>query len=226
MIHLRRSTIYRSGWRRASRWMLPLFLGLATCLQTAPLWGNAAQELDYLISVDGNDVVICPIDYDGDVCTESSDMIREDVDSGEVVLLAEYCVYESGGVDPECNPDTEDFCVQYCYKDECVPAGNYRYGYVDPYDCGNSAAWVAYYNEAVVKIELSNACQRSEDNEAPEMYEAKPPWADMDNRYNCRYQDVSDDGAGSCRKIVANELVLAFNFLMLIFALVWWRARA
>jgi hypothetical protein len=123
-------------------------------------------------------------------------VLREDASTGEVVKLGN--------------------CVDGCWVDECVPAGTYRYGLLDPYDC---VGYAQYYTEVTV-AGAAEGCTRT----LPEPEPASGvPWR-AGQRWVCGPPGTPGGGA-SCgadpgRPIHATNLLLLAAAL----ALVRWRS--
>jgi len=99
-------------------------------------------------------------------------MLRQNVDTGVVVELANFCV-------------TNVTTGATCYEDECVPDGSYRYGFASPYTCIPEALCaVAYWWGATVVdngFGTSGSCTWSSGDSAPTPYPAGAPWPTTGN---------------------------------------------
>ena len=136
-------------------------LALLPLAQTAK--ANCSRGADYDITVTNSTVQICPGGTTR-TCGGAIEMLRQNVDSGEVVALANFCVDSSG---------------TSCYEDECVPNGNYRYGFATPYSCDEvGCAGVAFWRAASVSAGGGGigTCTISSGNSAPTAYSAGAPW--------------------------------------------------
>lgn len=118
---------------------------------------NIGTSDSYFCEVFGNQARIC-FEYSERHCPEPAGVLRENVDTGEVLKLDQFCT--------EYKPE--------CYLDECVPPGNYRYGLVVPFTCTQYGT--SYYCTVEVTEELDD-CTPSADNEGPSWYGDDPPWA-------------------------------------------------
>lgn len=182
-------------------------------------FGNAAAPQDYEATVDGNSVSICPRNFEDRTCPDSSGMLREDADTGELVLIADFCDNSDGSP---------------CYLDECVPEGAYRYGFATPYECFAGSAYMNYYIDVVVESVMGN-CQRSEGNAGPIDYSSDEPWKNVQSNEYCVYQGPAEGGSGSsgdseigCRTGASGPAnIFAVNgFVFLLALLILYRRRA
>jgi hypothetical protein len=89
-------------------------------------------------------------------CGGSVAMLRQDVDTGEVVQLAAYC-------------------DQGAYLDECVPAGRYRYGLATPLPC-EGCGGTAFFAFAAVSAG-SGSCALSAGDAGATPYAGAVPWS-------------------------------------------------
>jgi len=101
-------------------------------------------------------VVICA---DQQECSGGDVMLRENVETGEVVEIRGACREDEW---------------ESCWIDECVPAGTYRYGTVEPlrFGCG--------FRSLFAEVEVSTtaeSCTRTAGSEA-KPYEDGAPWGD------------------------------------------------
>jgi hypothetical protein len=140
---------------------------------------NAALPVGYDVGVVGNTVEICPRNFDSLGCPAPGGVLREDVASGEVAQLAQYCSASSPN----------------CYVDECVPKGSYRYGFAVPYKCCNACASTDYFEPVDVTQELATNCARSSGNAGPADFTGTLPW--QDEQAICTYQSQSGGAAGT-----------------------------
>jgi len=143
--------------------VVAVVLGL-TGLSVAEARANCAIPWTYETRVDESSVTICPQNQQSRACPDESGMIREDTSTGETVRLQDFCV--GGGYSGS------------CYVDECVPAGTYRYGFGEPYDCCPACCGTWYYGEVTVGSDLSANCERSAGNSAPSAWAAGAPWGE------------------------------------------------
>src|SRR5262245_20247546 len=106
---------------------------LALLLLFAPnlALANAARPVTYDVTVEGDTVRVCPVNFADRKCPDPGGMLRQNVDTGEVVRLVDDC--DAG-----------------CYVDRCVVPGSYRYGFATPYECKKTAASTDYFTPAAV----------------------------------------------------------------------------
>lgn len=138
-----------------------LVLSMTTVFMTLVLGIPEAQAncatFGYFVETDpaNNTVTIC-VDDQGD-----GTMLRHNVDTGEVVQLprAQHNLYADS-----------------CYSDECVPAGTYHYGNIEPLPCGCGIQ--ENYTEVVVESELAQDCVPEDPEDVPTVYAAGIPWGD------------------------------------------------
>ena len=133
---------------------------------------DCAVAPGYGVTVAGSTVVICVSDL---LCNAASPMLRQDADSGALVRLAPYCSVESD-TDAGVDGGVADLPAG-CYQDECVPAGTYHYGLVNPLPCGGCGANAPYYIDATVSQALAPGCQVSAGNGGDIAYDAGTPWS-------------------------------------------------
>lgn len=119
----------------------------------AEAYANCAQPVGYFIQLEGRNVTVCPENFDSRGCGDAEGLVREEIDEGAVVRVADVCIDRPG--------DTGDGAR--CYVDECVPAGRYRYGFANPYECQSSSCGTYYYEEIVVTG--TEACTRTDPRE-------------------------------------------------------------
>jgi hypothetical protein len=133
----------------------------ALSLAVAPsAWADIASG-QYDVTVTGNSVYICSPPYN---CEPSTALLRQDVATGTVVRLSGFCG----------TPDSGTLGHEPCYEDECVPTGNYRYGFTAPQcGCGGNAP---YWGAATVTSPLSPSCTRSSGDNAPVGEDGGAPW--------------------------------------------------
>jgi hypothetical protein len=140
----------------------------------SPARANCARPVGYDATVTGNTVQVTPVNFGNRACPDANGMLRQAVDTGAVVKLADFCV-----------PTSE----LAAYVDECVPPGTYRYGFATPYECESSACSTSYFAEAKVTDTLSDTCARSDGNAEPATA-TSVPW--QDDSLICDY----DEGTG------------------------------
>jgi hypothetical protein len=179
---------------------------LAVVAMSGGAEANCAEGNYYGTDVMGRTVVVCLLGqvYSYDACTFQGGLIRENVETGEVVRLADH---------HDAEQDTEQDAEQgECCVDECVPPGTYRYGLVEPFDCiGAACGGTPFYEE--VEVEDHNlACSLSEDNPGTTAYDGDPPWHGDGDGMVC--ESVYSDGPFGC--MVAQpgaRAVFGFNAL-------------
>jgi hypothetical protein len=104
--------------------------------------------------------------------------------------------------------------TEFCYIDECVDKGTYRYGFAVPYECDPTGCMVNYFQPIEVK-ESSAGCVRLKDTQPPEVYTTGVPWKD-----NVRICPQAGSGGcsifsnGPATVYVMNLLALAIGFLL------------
>jgi hypothetical protein len=138
-----------------SRLILVVLCALAS---TSPAHANCARPLGYDVRVTGNTVEIDAVNFGSRRCPDQHGMLRQNVETGDVVRIADFCNAEGH------------------YVDECVPPGRYRYGFAAPYECAPSACSTDYYSEVAVTSALP-ACARSPGDLGPGPA-AHAPWGD------------------------------------------------
>jgi len=151
------------------------------------------------------------------VCLVSSDlaggntaavMLRQDIATGAVVQLANFC---SGASSVQAG----------CFIDECVPEGTYRYGLADPFTCadkgcGNS---VPYFIDAQVTTALTSSCARSAGDPGPTATTAAAPWGASAT------ESLTCPGASGCSTSGLNTNIALLDLCAIAIALVWFRLR-
>jgi len=106
----------------------------------APAHANCARSPGYDIEVDGNTVVIHPYNHYDMQCGGAVRLLREHVETGEIVALPDRCEEEA-----------PMFADAPGYVDECVPHGTYRYGFEQPYSCEFvGCSFVPFFGDARV----------------------------------------------------------------------------
>ncbi len=164
-----------------------LVLSAIGVLLPAGARANCAQPLMYETKVAGTTVTICPT-VDG-----RRTLLRQEPKSGAVVEVVNW--------------------TGECFVDECVPAGEYRYGYSEPWECASSACGTHYFGTAAVTAELAASCQPSEGRKPPAAYTGKVPWGDQQSI--CGYGGLG--GCGSVAQAIwpVNLLALAGGLFLL-----------
>ena len=201
----------------------PAVLAVVAASVSGPAHADCAAPTDYWLTVSGSTVTIAPMNFWSRGCPDQDGMLRQSVSSKEIVRLADFCSAKDAG-------------TQASYVDECVPPGDYRYGFAKPYDCAPSSCGTYFFQVATVSATLSPTCQRSAMNAGPAQA-AGAPWAD--NRMICGYDDMVEAGvrtdaapgttphAGGCSTTPrGTAAVLTVDGLFLLaglFALLWSR---
>lgn len=149
-------------------------------------------------------------------CRGSSRMLREDVDTGEVV-----------SVPPRDTPDPNVY-----YDDPCAAPGSYRYGCEMPFECTYDTIGVApYYVEHVADYGDAGLdveqCLEDTNLELPVPYNSVVPWAHADDNVACVGTCEEDDDAGGATGTVehAKTALLLSAVLMLTGLLSYRRSR-
>jgi hypothetical protein len=147
---------------------------------------NCAAPITYHPWVDGNTVGVAGAITRS--CPDPDGMLRQAVDSGETVRLADFC-----GAAPGHNPLLPLQHDGVPYLDECVAPGAYRYGFARPYECAGTSCGTYRFATVEVTAPLDAACQRSSGNAAPTPV-APAAWS-AGNALICDY-DRKDDSLG------------------------------
>ncbi len=181
----------------------------------APARANCGVPVMYETSVQQSSVFIYPTPWGTAGCS-SANMLRENVATGEVVQLADFCTACEG----QMMYATQD---PSCFLDECVPPGNYRYGYEDPYGCEPAACGTYYYSEVTVDASTVG-CLHREGNAPPQPYSSGGQWTE--DPLICGYgfgtpdagPGPTSDNSSGCA-IAPDVPVTVFAFQLLILAL-------
>jgi hypothetical protein len=138
-------------------------------------------------------------------CRGSSRMLREDVDSGEVVSIP-----------MRDSPDPNVY-----YEDPCVPPGTYRYGCEEPFECDYYTVGVApYYAEHVADYGDAGLdveqCLADTNLELPIPYGSVVPWLYSDDSVACVGTCEEDDAGGATGTVehVRTALLLSATLLL------------
>jgi hypothetical protein len=138
-----------------------VFLAAALC--ALPCAAVASQpSAGYHARVKGNSVTICPQLLNDRACPQAEGMLRQSVETGEVVRLAQQCTRQRVGSAAHHGA---------CYLDECVPPGRYRYGYARPLEC--VGGMTLYYTEVTVTRHVPEFCRRTSTPPTPRTH---VPW--------------------------------------------------
>jgi hypothetical protein len=162
--------------------MHPLKPALMTAL-TAALWGfapaaalaNCAQPVGYSARLSGTDVEICPVAFDDRGCANGDRMLRQDEATGAAVALPQRCLRDGP-----------------CYLDACPPAGVYRYGFAEPFECHPSSCGTSFFTG--IEVDTDQAACGAPDGLTPEPA-AGTPW--RRSASICEYGGGSEDGGCS-----------------------------
>jgi hypothetical protein len=135
-----------------------LVVALATASSTAHADCAAAPQYDAVVGAASASTVSVSIDQaePDQTCGGSTPMLRQNIDTGEVVQLATYC-----------DQDT--------YLDECVPAGRYRYGLAMALAC-EGCGGTAFFTVADVTAS-SDGCTLSSGDAGATAYAGDVPWS-------------------------------------------------
>ena len=137
---------------------------------------NCARPAGYEVSVSGHTVTICPINLEGRECPDPDGMLRQG--STATSLLADRCTVERG---------------TSCYVDECVPDGEYKYGFVRPYQCCQYCCGTDYYE--TVRVGAGPSVDCTPDAATSANYSGDLPW--QDTSVICNYAGgMGGGGAG------------------------------
>lgn len=197
-----------------SRGNKPLWAAVASALcllgTSRPATANCAAGDEYQVIVEGSSVRVCPLPRGANedrLCPDplGTGMLRQNLDTGEVHQLAEFCSDE---------PLYEGGPSRACYLDECVPAGQYRYGFATPWQdpsCGGCPP-SQYFGEAIIEEALAAECTLAVDNPGVEPYGSTLPWGDD--------PDICDDSGFGCSVGAGpRELVLGIQALVALLGL-------
>ena len=145
-------------------------------------------------SIDGdtNTVFVWTDEFDCDEQNVPEDLVlvRENLDTGEIVEIPILCGAQYEESDPE-------------FVDECVPAGTYRYGLTNITPCGG-------FPEVVVS-ELDE-CSRTNPDEVPVAYEGDYDWSYTDgNTSGC---SMTSSPAGIVFPVYLLSAALAIGLIL------------
>src|SRR5262249_40819213 len=91
-------------------------------------------------------------------CPDSGGMLRQDVNGGQIVKLA-------------------DFCASGNYVDECVPAGTYRYGFAHPLLCDAAPCGGTPYYEGGTRTPQLSSTRTPRPGNAGPTAASSVPWS-------------------------------------------------
>jgi hypothetical protein len=181
---------------------------------------NCADGPYYSVEVVDQKVVICLeglAEYE-DACSYNGGMLRENVETGEIVRLGVHHYSDTDGV-------SGLIASPLCCLDECVPPGKYRYGLAVPYECTAGCGPTPYYEAA--EVAADGACTPCPGNPGASAYAGDAPWEGDGDGLVC--EDDSGFGPFSCA--IAHpgaRAVFGFNAAFALLGLgllVWRRAR-
>jgi len=167
---------------------------LPLLLTMIPAVAAAEPSAGYQAEADNNTVTICPHLRNDRACPQPEGMLRQNVETGEVVRLAQNCTNRRSPGDAH---------VGACYIDECVPKGTYRYGYARPLECVGSSTF--YYAQVTVTGEPAKDCQHS--GGAGPVAATRVPWGEA--AYVC---------VGGCGTELARLPRLSWGLILLLLA--------
>lgn len=154
--------------------------GFAACFVAMLLAPEAradcAMPVSYNVTVQNNTVTICPDSFGNRNCPDPDGMLRQDA-NGNTVKLADFCESDAGSP---------------CYVDECVPKGDYKYGFAKPYDCCSSCCGTDYYQTASVTTDPPANCALSSGDTGTTPFTGTVPWTNSQS-----ICDYSGMGGGS-----------------------------
>ena len=140
----------------------------AVIIGGAHLAYGALQPSGYRSEIKGSAVEITPYGpADDRPCPDPSGLLREDVRTGETVVLRKAREAAGGG------------CV---YVDDCAPVGTYRYGLAAPFVCRPSSVGTDFFTAVEVKTAPDAGC--APESPAARTPDGRVPWKD--------YVDVND----------------------------------
>jgi hypothetical protein len=166
---------------------------------------DCALGAGYYQTVTGNSAEVC-LYGTSRTCGFTGGMLRQNTDTGELVLLADYC-----------EPATAS--QGSCYLDECVAKGNYKYGFATPYDCTEEGCGgVQWWATASVTADPPASCARTSGNGAPTAYGKAAPWPANDTTgfRRCSGSGCSATGAAA----------MGLDGAVLLLSLLWVRRKA
>ena len=184
--------------RLGSRWGGMLLVGLAFALPALATADSAAPQM-YVTTVTGQTVRICVMNFADRACPDNG-LLRRNKGNGQVV---EITTCDGSG----------------CFQDECVPAGEYQYGFKNPLTCEPAAVNTEYYHEVAVAAPAAGTTCTSE-LIPPVPYSGSVPWGT--DQMVCTYQQgQSKSGCGA-----RAGPVLTLNGLLFLAGAWLWRMRA
>lgn len=106
------------------------------------------------------------------------------------------------------------------FLDECVPPGEYEYGFPTPDECQPARCGTYYYQSVTVTEPLSSSCTRKEGSAGPQATSQNVPWV-SGQALICNYRG----SPFGCATVPAPAAVLLLNALVLSVAVGWRRRR-
>jgi hypothetical protein len=166
-----------------------------------PAWATTPPPAMYMVTEEApGRVRICLLSYQESRTCPDHGLLRQSVDGGEVVEIT------------ACD-------TAACFLDECVAAGSYRYGLVDPFHCTDSGAPALLASITIAGADAS--CVRTTPDPLPA---ADVPWSSSSGNWvNCSSGGTGHSGCASAPAASSTGAGLA---MLLAGALLWrWRAR-
>lgn len=186
---------------------------------------NAAAPAEYIAETEDNSVEVCPSANMHVRCGSDYTMLRQNLDTGEVVALDSHvCV--DGELACQNGPGccmNDETC---CFQDPCVDAGTYRYGASEFEECG-ACAGTDEFVEVVVDEEPSE-CEPTQH----EAWDGDVPWEADDNgdengdngdENGDNGDDGSDEQESTCT--TGATTVTFVNLVAFALGLLIWRRR-
>jgi hypothetical protein len=162
----------RMGGKPMARILVPVACSTLLLLTSLPARADCGMGPDYFFKVVGNSVYVYQSgDWGGLLCPspKPGGMLRQDVVSAAVVRVADFCSPPNTG--------------EQAYLNECVPPGEYRYGFAEPFWCEDGMCpGPTYYGEVKVTTPVEG-CILSDGDPGDTPYDGGVPWADADGRY-------------------------------------------
>lgn len=141
----------------------------------------------YNAVVKGNTITICVYvapdvgdAWKGTSCNERNDLLRQNLNTGKVLRIQGHCSKPTKG-----NSSSISVPTNHCFVDECVPPGQYVYGFAKPLMCFHESELqkkkesyiVTYHTRNEIKVlQPLGSCKRSPQNLPPVAFNSKPPW--------------------------------------------------
>ena len=183
---------------------LRFFLVTVLLFPTTFVWSSPVPNISaygpygYKTEVKDNQITVCTTRAMTNDCPKRKDLLRQNVQTGEVVLLPRFCIEPSDAANGK-----------QCYLDECVPKGTYRYGFAEPLAC--TSVGTNFFVVVTVETELNN-CKRQFGNSGPTTTSQKVPW--KEDIVVCR----GSSGCG-CQSVPSQSSKLVFYWPTIFFLL-------